>query len=397
MQVAETRLFLKIKDVEHGPLTVAQVKEWIEQGRFHITDFIRSEDQTVWVMAGNLAHLKRLFDAKEATGRGVAFSGWLTDMQSGKAGMALTTSGREIEERRLQEEREKLEAQRRDLEERSRELAEKTEVVGEAQISDELKAEKVRLDQERLDIESARNRLEKEEQDIKAMGASVKRRLRVPLIVAGIVVVLALVVGGYFVISGMQAEKQYKEKIAQIDDLIANNETQIANLQKDIDKLKASGQDTSSLEKQLTDLEKQQQELKTQKENLEKGTGETIKSTEPPRGTVSGKVSLAGVTSITGAGASDSSRSQGSLNGTIAGIKSSVAREYSDELGTNPTAQGNVTINFTIGANGQVKSASIASAFNGRVGSAVKRSIQGLSFPPASGDVQASYTIRFSP
>jgi TonB family protein len=396
MQVAETRLFLKIKDVEHGPLTVAQIKEWIEQGKFHITDFIRSEDQTVWVMAGNLAHLKRLFDAKEATGRGVAFSGWLTDMQSGKAGMALTTSGREIEERRLQEEREKLEAQRRDLEERSRELAEKTEVAGEAQISDELKAEKARLDQERLDIESARNRLEKEEQDIKAMGASVKRRLRVPLIVAGIVVVLALVVGGYFVISGMQAEKQAKEKIAQIDDLIANNETQIANLQKEIDKLKASGQDTAGLEKQLTDLEKQQQELKTQKESMEKGTGETIK-TEPTRGTVSGKVSLAGVTSITGAGASDSSRSQGSLNGTISSIKSSVAREYSDELGTNPTAQGSVTINFTIGANGQVKSASIASAFNGRVGSAVKRAIQGLSFPSASGDVQASYTIRFSP
>jgi TonB family protein len=393
--VAETKLFLKIKDVEHGPLTVAQVKEWIEQGKFHINDLIRAEDQTVWVMAGNLAHLKRLFDAKEASSRTVAFSGWLTDMQSGKAGMALTTSGREIEERRLQEEREKLEAQRRDLEERTREFAEKTEVVGEAQISEELKAEKERLEQERLDIESARTRLEKEEQDIKAMGASVKRRLRIPLIIAGVIVVAALIVGGYFVISGMQAEKQYKEKIAQIDDLIAQNETRMADLQKEIDKLKAAGQDTAGLEKQLTDLQTQTEELKTQKESLEKGTGEPVKP--PPRGSVSGKVSLGGVTSITGAGASDPNRSQGTLNGTISGIKSSVAQEYSDELGTNPSAQGTVTINFTIGASGQVKSASIVSAFNGRVGSAVKRAIQGLSFPSASGDVQASYTIRFSP
>jgi len=49
-------------------------------------------------------------------------------------------------------------------------------------------------------------------------------------------------------------------------------------------------------------------------------------------------------------------------------------------------------------ANDQLKLTSIASAFNGRVGSAVKRVIQqGLSFPPASGDVQVSYTIRFSP
>ncbi len=225
--MAETRLFLKIKDVEHGPLTVAQIKEWIEQGKFHITDFIRSEDQTVWVMAGNLAHLKRLFDAKEATGRGVAFSGWLTDMQSGKAGMALTTSGREIEERRLQEEREKLEAQRRDLEERSRELAEKTEVVGEAQISDELKAEKARLEQERLDIESARTRLEIEEQDIKAMGASVKRRARFPLIIVRNSSCFGFACRVVTFLSFCtQEKKQNKEKIAQIDDLIAKNEAQ---------------------------------------------------------------------------------------------------------------------------------------------------------------------------
>jgi TonB family protein len=392
MQVAETRLFLKIKDVEHGPLTVAQVKEWIEQGKFHITDFIRSEDQTVWVMAGNLAHLKRLFDAKEASGRTVAFSGWLTDMQSGKAGMALTTSGREIEERRLQEEREKLEEQRRALEERSRELAEKTEVVGEAQISEELKAEKERLEQERQDIEAARNRLEKEEQDIKAMGASVKRRARIPLIIGGILVVLALIAGSYYLFVMLPA---MRARIEQLDDAIAKNEARMTALESEISKDKAAGIDTSNKEKQLEELKKQTEELKAQKETG--GSSEVTNPTEPPRGSVAGKVSLGGVTSITGAGASDPSRSQGSLNGTISGIKSSVARDYSDELGTNPTAQGSVTINFTIGANGQVKSASIVSAFNGRVGSAVKREIQGLSFPPASGDVQASYTIRFSP
>jgi len=391
--VAETRLFLKIKDVEHGPLTVAQVKEWIEQGRFHITDFIRSEDQTVWVMAGNLAHLKRLFDAKEASSRTVAFSGWLTDMQSGKAGMALTTSGREIEERRLQEEREKLEAQRRDLEERTRELAEKTEVVGEAAISDELKAEKARLEQERTDIELARTRLEKEEQDIKAMGASVKRRARIPLIIGGILVVLALIAGSYYLFVMLPA---MRARIEQLDDAIAKNEARMVTLESEISKDKAAGIDTSNKEKQLEELKKQTEELKAQKEKGG-GSSEVTNPTEPPRPTVSGKVSLGGVTSITGAGASDSSRSQGTLNGTIAGIKSSVARDYSDELGTNRAAQGSVTINFTIGASGQVKSASIASAFNGRVGSAVKRAILGLSFPPASGDVQASYTIRFSP
>ncbi len=161
-------------------------------------------------------------------------------------------------------------------------------------------------------------------------------------------------------------------------------------------KIKASGVDTFKFRKAIKGIKEQPKKLKEQKEK-NGGSKEATNPTEQPRGTVSGKVSLAGVTSITGAGASDSGRSQGSLNGTISSIKSSVAREYSDELGTNPTAQGSVTINFTIGANGQVKSASIASAFNGRVGSAVKRAIQGLSFPPASGDVQASYTIRFSP
>lgn len=398
--MSEKKLFLKIREIEHGPLTVQQVKEWIDQGKFRITDYIRSEDQTIWIMAGNLAHLRRLFDSKESTSRGAAFGSWVADMQSGNTGMMLTTSGRELEEKRLQEERQKLEEQRRALEERASALEQQVQVSGETVISEQLLAEKEKLEQERRAIEEAKQRLELEEKDIAAMGATAKRRARIPFIIGAVLIVLGLLVGGYYflvVMPGLDKQKKEMEaKAAQIDDLIAKNEQQISDLEKTIADMKAKGQDTSLLESQLTDLQKQTEDLKAQKDGLQKGTNDAVKP-EPPRDSVSGKVSLGGVTSITGAGASDPARSQGKLNGTIAGIKSGVASEYSDELRTDPSAAGSVTINFTIGANGQVKSASIASAFNGRVGSAVKRSIMGLSFPPASGDVQASYTVRFNP
>ncbi|MGD8720031.1 MAG: hypothetical protein PVH29_14565, partial [Candidatus Zixiibacteriota bacterium] len=73
----QVELYLRIDGVEHGPLAVDDVKDWIDKGKFRPTDFIRTGDQKAWVKAENLVHLKALFDeAKQKQSIG-AFTNWL--------------------------------------------------------------------------------------------------------------------------------------------------------------------------------------------------------------------------------------------------------------------------------------------------------------------------------
>ena len=49
----KVELYLRVDGVEHGPLSVEEVKAWIDDGKFHPTDFIRMSDKKAWVKAEN--------------------------------------------------------------------------------------------------------------------------------------------------------------------------------------------------------------------------------------------------------------------------------------------------------------------------------------------------------
>jgi len=125
----EVVLYLRIDGEEYGPLTVDDVKAWIDRGKFRRTDFIRMSDKKAWVKAENLVHLKALFDeAREKRERG-AFGAWLSGIREGRPPMELSAVGRAEEEKRIAEEREALARERAVLEEQEQELSTRLETT----------------------------------------------------------------------------------------------------------------------------------------------------------------------------------------------------------------------------------------------------------------------------
>jgi hypothetical protein len=165
----EVVLYLRIDGEEYGPLTVDDVKAWIDRGKFRRTDFIRMSDKKAWVKAENLVHLKALFDeAREKRERG-AFGAWLSGIREGRPPMELSAVGRAEEEKRIAEERETLARERAVLEEQEQELSTRLETtIAERELE--------RLAQEHERLEGERVRLAEEERELASMGKAIKRR-----------------------------------------------------------------------------------------------------------------------------------------------------------------------------------------------------------------------------
>jgi hypothetical protein len=71
---------------------------------------------------------------------------------------------------------------------------------------------------------------------------------------------------------------------------------------------------------------------------------------------------------------------------------------YEKELLSNPTAQGTVTVKFSIEEHGKVESITADGMGNVNVEDCVHRAIESIEFPkPKSGKVQVTATIKFAP
>ncbi len=431
----EIELYLRIDGVEHGPLTVEEVKAWVDEGKFRRTDYIRMAGKKAWVKAENLVHLKALFEeAREKRERG-AFASWLTNVREGKPPMVLTPVARAEEEKRIAEERETLAAERAALEEQEKELREQLEkTIAEREdelrrleaeredarkrleaerdeevrrLADERDAERQRLikqyekeveeakkerdgevsrlasERERLDAE--RVRLADEERELAAMGKAMKRRRRLPFFVAGAVVLLALIIGApsyYFFI--YKPGREIAAKLARISDL----ERKIDDLTKQYEVALAAG-DEAKAEEIAKEIEKARKE----KERL----AEEVPEERMP--TSRGQAKLAGLLRAEGGGAEDPARSGGAITAGLSGAMGGVRSTYSRELGRNPGLEGHVIVRIRVAADGSVTGANVVSSTigNSAVESAVTAAARRARFRPAAGATVLTYKFDFSP
>jgi TonB family protein len=431
----EVKLYLRVDGAEHGPLTVAEVKDWIDEGKFRRTDYLRTEDKKAWVKAENLVHLKALFDeAKEKRERG-AFGSWLEAVREGRPAMVLSPVGRADEEKRIAEEREALAQERAELEEqeklvreqlesgiadreedlkrlekereeeRQRLAAERDEEV--KRLAAEREAERARLiaqyekelqtaqeerdsevtrlasERERLDAE--RTRLAEEEAELASMGKTIRRRRRLPLIISAITVAVLLAItipSYYFFIYKPQQELQ--DRLAKISTL----EKRIASLTDQLEEALRAG-DVAKAEEIAEEIEK----ARLEKEKL----AEEVPEERMP--TSRGKAKLAGLLRAEGPGAEDSARSGGAITSGLSGGMGGVRSTYSRELGRNPGLEGHVIVSLKVAASGTVTNAHVVSSTigNSAVESAVTAAARRARFRPAGGDTSLTYKFDFSP
>jgi TonB family protein len=431
----EIELYLRIDGVEHGPLTVEEVKVWVDEGKFRRTDYIRMAGKKAWVKAENLVHLKALFEEARAKRERGAFASWLSNVREGKPAMVLTPVARAEEQRRIAGERETLAAERAALEEQEKELreqlekniAEREEELRrleaeredarkrlEAERDEEVKrlaaerdAERQRLitqyekeveeakkerdgevsrlasERERLDAE--RTRLADEERELAAMGKAMKRRRRLPFFVAGAVVLLAILIGAplyYFKI--YLPGQELGEKLARISAL----EERIAGLTAQLEAALKAG-DTAKAEEIAKEIEKARKE----KERL----AEEVPEERMP--TSRGQAKLAGLLRAEGGGAEDPARSGGAVTAGLSGAMGGVRSTYSRELGRNPGLEGHVIVRIRVAGDGTVTGANVVSSTigNSAVESAVTAAARRARFAPAGGDAVLTYKFDFSP
>ncbi len=435
--MADVELYLKIDGKEYGPLAVAEVKAWIDQGRFRRTDFLRMGDKKTWVKAENLVHLKALFDEAKAKVTRGAFDSWVDNVRTGKSPMVLSTAGRAAEQKRIDEEqvalaedrarleaeedalREKLERavadreaelarieaereqERRRLEaerdeefrrladereaERKRLLAEREAEVRRARQEQEKELSRFAGERERLDAERAR--LEDEERELRSMGKAVRARRRLPIIVAAVVLGVAILGGvpsWYFLL--YKPGKEAEVRLARIADL----EQRMADLTGQLEAALKAG-DVAKAEKITKEIEK----VKAEKEKLTKGGPGEV----PKMKTSLGKAKLAGLLRAEGAGASDASRGEGAISAGLSAGMGGVRATYGRELGKNPGLSGYVIISMKVAADGSVANAHVVSSTigNSAVESAVTSAARLSRFAAAAGETSLTYKFEFSP
>jgi TonB family protein len=431
----EIELHLRVDGVEHGPLTVGEVKGWIDGGKFRPTDYIRMADKKAWVKAENLVHLKALFEeAREKRERG-AFATWLGNVREGKPPMVLTSVGRAEEQKRIAVEREALAEERAALEEQGEELrgqlektiAEREEELArleaeredarkrlEAERDEDVKriaaerdaerqrlitqyeeevagakeerdGEVARLASERERLDSERERLAEEERELATMGKAMKRRRRLPFFVAGAVVLLAILIGTplyYYKI--YLPGQELGEKLARISAL----EERIAGLTAQLEAALNAG-DIAKAEEIAKEIEK----ARIEKEKL----AEEVPEERMP--TSRGKAKLAGLLRAEGGGAEDPARSGGAITAGLGGAMGGVRSTYGRELGRTPGLEGHVIVRIKVAADGTVTGANVVSSTigNSAVESAVTAAARRARFGPAAGDTSLTYKFDFSP
>jgi TonB family protein len=433
----EVRLYLRVDGVEHGPLSVEEVKAWIDAGRFRPTDYLRMADQKAWVKAQNLVHLKALFDeARERRGRG-AFTDWLSAVREGRPPMELSRLGRAEEEKRIAEERETLALERARLEEQERALREEAEetIAGREEELKRLEAEREeerkrltaerdeevrrlaaereeerarligqyekelqtarrererevkRLASERERLDAERYRLAEEERELATMGKDIRRRRRLPLIIALIVGVVglatvAILVG--IIINNYYRGKAIEERLERISAL----EEKIAALTVQLEEALKAG-DVAKAEEIAEEIKK----ARAEKEKLAEEVPEEKMHTSR------GKAKLAGLLRAEGAGAEDAARSGGAVTSALSSGMGSVGSTYSRELGRNPGLEGHVIVSIKVAADGAVANAHVVSSTigNSAVESAVTAAARRARFAPAAGETSLTYKFDFSP
>ena len=431
----EIELYIRVDGAEHGPLTVDEIKAWIDDGKFRQTDYIRMADKKAWVKAENLVHVKALFDeAREKSERG-AFATWLGNIREGKPAIVLTPVGRAEEEKRIAAERDALAEDRAVLEEQEKELrdqlektitereeelarleaereeerkrleAERDEEVRRlaaerdaqrqrliTQYEEEVKdakeerdGEVSRLSSERERLDAERVRLADEERELATMGKAMKRRRRLPFFVAAGVVVLAILIAAplyYFKI--YLPGQELSDKLARISAL----EDRIAGLTAQLEAALNAG-DIAKAEEIAEEIEK----ARIEKEKL----AEEVPEKRMP--TTRGKAKLAGLLRAEGGGAEDPARTGGAITGGLSGAMGGVRSTYSRELGRTPGLEGHVIVRIKVAADGTVTGANVVSSTigNSAVESAVTAAARRARFRPAAGDTSLTYKFDFSP
>ncbi|UCE27588.1 MAG: TonB family protein [Candidatus Coatesbacteria bacterium] len=376
------KLYLQIDGEEHGPITVEEVKEWVDEGRFTVDDYIRTDGNLHWVKAENVVHLKALFDERlqrEALG---AFESWIDAVRSGKPATQLSYTGVEAERARIQEELDRLEKRRKLIEEEERTLREADE---------EREEEFRRILNERNELEETRRRLESEEAEVRKMAASAKKTRRVPILIAAGVVILVLmaaVPAYYFVLylPGKEAAEKadtLADKLAKLDEL----EQRIADLTDEYNDAIARGD-----EGRVEELKKEIDEALAEKEELVEDIG-------PSMDTTKGKTTLAGLLRAQGPGANTPTRSSGAVTSAIGGNIGGLRSTYSSELSANPDISGQVVVEFTVDTGGSVTNAHVVSSTvdNSAVESAAVAAVRRTRFGAADGETTLTYKFEFAP
>jgi len=388
----EIELYLRIDGEEYGPLTVDDVKAWIDRGKFRRT-------------------------------RG-AFAAWLGGVREGRPPMELSAVGRAEEEKRIAGEREALARERAVLEEQEQELQTRLETtiadreeelkLLEAQLEEERKRltaehdeelrqlatereaevkriitereeevrrateererELERLAREHERLEGERVRLAEEERELASMGKAVKRRRRLPLFVAGAVVLLAIVIGApsyYFFI--YKPGREIAAKLARISDL-----------EKTIDELTARYKAAIDGGR-IAEAEEIAEEIEKARKERDKLAEEVPEEKKMP--TARGKAKLAGLLRA------------GAITAGLSRAMGGVAATYSRELAKTPGLEGHVVVSIKVAADGTVTGAHVVSSAigNSAVESAVTAAARRARFAPAAGETSLTYKFDFSP
>lgn len=388
-----SQIYIRTSGEELGPLSVTDIKKMIDGGLFNRDDLIRLTEGGVWVKAKNVKHLQALFEEREEKKVVGAFENWIDQVKSGKPVAVLSQNGVIAEKERIRQELAALESERNRVE-AEEEAMRAADRLREVEIE--------RLNEERKRINAEKEQLEWASNELNAMTVSVRRRRLLPFIVSVLTIVIVIAVGIPAYYYGLYLPGKEKEALAEdlakkqkrYDELITKLEGKqdhLAFLELELIEAKSKGkaEKISAIEQ---DILKTQRDIDEIRVTISKETGKELPSDLVPDPKLSGKLEATG--SSIGRG-----RNIEETDAVIRAVFPDIIEEYSGILEEHPILSGRVVVSLTISARGQVLKAEIvASDFSDKAPElerAIIKELKGLEFEPSRSDFTGTYIFEF--
>jgi hypothetical protein len=377
------QVFVKISGEKSGPFALEQLSEWIQSGRLHQGDYLIAGDESVLLRPEHIPELVTLLEDEKAGVRRENFRKWLTKTIALNTSPPIDTDGVLSA---LKEENKRLSGRLAELEEEIEQVK-----LSDAEREDELRGileKKTAVDRERRELESVRERLERDERTGARRG-----RLSIYAVIATVFTIVAAAVPLWYVgiyRPSMEA-KETALRAAEKYDKANETLTEMLYLYDEV----------QVLYEKLNHLNNRFAEERTAAGEAEfaETTAEIERITARIEETVPGSVSVDVLVLPTWPAGDDPARTDDVLEAKLRPRRNLVISAYGTALVEDPEIRGYVLVSAEIGRDGlvdevDIKKTTIDAPF---VKDACKKTFELTNFGKAESDATCLFKFAFEP